>query len=106
VDNLRIPTLNISSTYAVAGSLVLHLNNVYFSLIPGAEGEHISIPTTWKNLSSGSFDASVFSQDQIDALNLATEPSAGNPLPEMTCRLYLLKGQIHQQTYYKISFNL
>jgi hypothetical protein len=46
-------------------------------LIPGAEGEHI--PTTWKNLSSGSFDASVFSQDQIDALNLATEPSAGNP---------------------------
>jgi hypothetical protein len=34
-DNLRIPTLNISSTYAVAGSLVLHLNNVYFSLIPG-----------------------------------------------------------------------
>jgi hypothetical protein len=36
-DNLRIPTLNISSTYAVAGSLVLHLNNVYFSLIPGAE---------------------------------------------------------------------
>jgi hypothetical protein len=35
-DNLRIPTLNISSTYAVAGSLVL-LNNVYFSLIPGAE---------------------------------------------------------------------
>jgi hypothetical protein len=33
----------------------------------------------WKNLSSGSFDASVFSQDQIDALNLATEPSAGNP---------------------------
>jgi hypothetical protein len=24
-------------------------------------------------------DASVFSQDQIDALNLATEPSAGNP---------------------------
>jgi hypothetical protein len=51
---------------------------VYFSLIPGAEGEHISIPTTWKNL-SGSFDASVFSQDQIDALNLATEPSAGNP---------------------------
>jgi hypothetical protein len=56
-DNLRIPTLNISSTYAVAGSLVLHLNNVFFS--PGA-GEHISIPTTWKNLSSGSFDASVF----------------------------------------------
>jgi hypothetical protein len=52
---------------------------MYFSLIPGAEGEHISIPTTWKNLSSGSFDASVFSQDQIDALNLATEPSAGNP---------------------------
>jgi hypothetical protein len=40
--------------------------------------ESISIPTTWKNLSSGSFDASVFSQDQIDALNLATEPSAGN----------------------------
>jgi hypothetical protein len=30
-DNLRIPTLNISSTYAVAGSLVLHLNNVFFS---------------------------------------------------------------------------
>jgi hypothetical protein len=51
---------------------------VYFSLIPGAE-ESIFIPTTWKNLSSGSFDASVFSQDQIDALNLATEPSAGNP---------------------------
>jgi hypothetical protein len=51
---------------------------VYFSNT-GAEGEHISIPTTWKNLSSGSFDASVFSQDQIDALNLATEPSAGNP---------------------------
>jgi hypothetical protein len=75
-DNLRIPTLNISSTYAV-GSLVLHLNNVFFSNT-GAE-EHISIPTTWKNLSSGSFDASVFSQDQIDALNLATEPSAGNP---------------------------
>jgi hypothetical protein len=55
-----------------------YLNNVYFSLIPGAE-RSISIPTTWKNLSSGSFDASVFSQDQIDALNLATEPSAGNP---------------------------
>jgi hypothetical protein len=76
-DNLRIHT-NISSTYAVAGSLVLHLNNVYFSLIP-EQRESISIPTTWKNLSSGSFDASVFSQDQIDALNLATEPSAGNP---------------------------
>jgi hypothetical protein len=57
-DNLRIPTLNISSTYAVAGSLVLHLNNVYFSNTWSRE--HISIPTTWKNLSSGSFDASVF----------------------------------------------
>jgi hypothetical protein len=41
-DNLRIPTLNISSTYAVAGSLVLHLNNVYF-LIPGAEGASIPL---------------------------------------------------------------
>jgi hypothetical protein len=98
-DNLRIPTLNISSTYAVAGSLVLHLNNVYFSLIPGAEGEHISIPTTWKNLSSGSFDASVFSQDQIDALNLATEPSAGNPYATHDLQIISLKGT-DQQTYY------
>jgi hypothetical protein len=97
-DNLRIPTLNISSTYAVAGSLVLHLNNVYFSLIPGAE-ESIFL-STWKNLSSGSFDASVFSQDQIDALNLATEPSAGNPYATRNDLQILLKGQIHQQTYY------
>jgi hypothetical protein len=34
-DNLRIP-LNISSTYAVAGSLVLHLIMCIFS-VPGAE---------------------------------------------------------------------
>jgi hypothetical protein len=85
---------------------MLLLDRWYYILIvffsnTWSRGEHISIPTTWKNLSSGSFDASVFSQDQIDALNLATEPSAGNPYAtEMTCRLYLLKGQIHQQTYY------
>jgi hypothetical protein len=58
VDNLRIPTLNISSTYAVAGSLVLHLNNVYFS-IPGAEGAYF-YPHYLEESSSGSFDASVF----------------------------------------------
>jgi hypothetical protein len=55
-DNLRIPTLNISSTYVAVDRWYY----TYFSSIPGAEGEHISIPTTWKNLSSGSFDASVF----------------------------------------------
>jgi hypothetical protein len=47
---------------------------MYIFLIPGAEGEH-SIPT-WKNLEFGCIS---LSQDQIDALNLATEPSAGNP---------------------------
>jgi hypothetical protein len=51
-DNLRIPTLNISSTYAVAGSLVLHLIMCIF--LPGAEGEPI--------LLGRSFDASVFSR--------------------------------------------
>jgi hypothetical protein len=77
-DNLRIPTLNISSTYAVAGSLVLHLNNVYFSLIP-EQRESIFYPHYLEESFFRKLDASVFSQDQIDALNLATEPSAGNP---------------------------
>jgi hypothetical protein len=73
--DLRIPTLNISSTYAVAGSLVLH-QCVFFSNT-WSRGRYFY--PHYLEESSGSFDASVFSQDQIDALNLATEPSAGNP---------------------------
>jgi hypothetical protein len=79
--------------------LLLHLNNVYF-FYRKVEGIRLLAPT-WKNLSSGSFDASVFSQDQIDALNLATEPSAGNPYATRNdLQIISLKGQIHQQTYY------
>jgi hypothetical protein len=57
-DNLRIPTLNISSTYAVADRWYYILIMCIF-LIPGAEGRAYFYPTT-KESSSGSFDASVF----------------------------------------------
>lgn len=71
-----IPDLSTNTFYEKKGTLVSHLDKVYYSLVQDADGAHYEDLTVWKELTGSVTEP--LAQDIIDALNGSNDPSAGN----------------------------
>ena len=62
-------------TYPDKGTLVTHMGRVYYSLVNKAKGNYILNRYIWKEIT-----IEQLSQDQLDAMNNASNPSESNPI--------------------------
>lgn len=77
-EDFSVPALRPNTRYPKPGTLSIYAGSLYMSIVENASSTDIQDPALWKDMSSGSSDSEL-SEDQLAALNAASEPSAGNP---------------------------
>lgn len=75
--NLAMPTLDLGAVYSKKGTLVIYQNKVFYSLVDNASGNAYQDTLKWRELTAAG--DGVLTEDQINALNGANNPSSSNP---------------------------